>query len=65
MDTQSTAKEIVVLIKYSFKLENILGYIKEQLEFDCEHEMKKIGDIAHNGPFVQAVYKGFLMTKVQ
>ena len=34
------AEEIVVLIKYSPKRENILGCIKEQVEFESEPEEK-------------------------
>ena len=34
------AEKIVVLIKYSPKWENILGCIKEQVEFESEPEEK-------------------------
>ena len=39
------AEEIVVLIKYSPKRENILGCIKEQMELEGEPE-EKANDIA-------------------
>ena len=38
--TMGVAEEIVVLIKYSPKWENILGCIKEQVEFESEPEEK-------------------------
>ena len=38
------AEEIVVLIKYSPKRENILGCVKEQVEFESEPE-EKVNDI--------------------
>ena len=43
--TMGVAEEIVVLIKYSPKRENILGCIKEQVEFESKPE-KKANDIA-------------------
>ena len=39
-NTMRVAEEIVVLIKYSPKRENILGCIKEQVEFKSEPEEK-------------------------
>ena len=39
-NTMGVAEEIVVLIKYSPKRENILGCIKEQVEFESEPEEK-------------------------
>ena len=39
-NTMGVAEEIVVLIKYSPKRENILGSIKEQVEFESEPEEK-------------------------
>ena len=35
-----TAREIIVLIKYSLKRENLLGKIKEQIECNEEVEIK-------------------------
>ena len=42
-DTMGTAGEIVILIKYSPKRENILGAIKEQIECDSEEVFKVNG----------------------
>ena len=39
-DTMGTAREIIVLIKYSPKRENLLGKIKEQIECNEEVEIK-------------------------
>ena len=39
-NTMGAAEEIVVFIKYSSKRENILGCIKEQMEFKSEPEEK-------------------------
>ena len=57
----SAAEEITVLIKYSPKLEKILGCIKEQAEFYGEHETEMRGDVVKLPwrPFLLAVYKGF------
>ena len=43
-NTMGVAEEIVVLIKYSPKRENILGCVKEQVEFESEPE-EKVNDI--------------------
>ena len=42
--TMGVAEEIVVLIKYSPKRENVLGCVKEQVEFKSEPE-EKVNDI--------------------
>ena len=39
-DTMRTAREIIVLINYSPKRENLLGKIKEQIECNKEVEIK-------------------------
>lgn len=42
-DTMGTAGEIVILIKYSPKRENILGMLKDQIECDSEDVVKANG----------------------
>ena len=44
--TMSAAEEILMLMKYSPKRENILGCIKEQENFDNEYETDIRSDIA-------------------
>ena len=68
-ETISAAEEMAVLMKYSPKLKKILGCIKEQGEFDGEHETEMRGDVAKLSqlrwrPFVLAVYKGFLIITI-
>ena len=45
-ETMRKREEIVVLLKYYSKLENILACTRELIEFDSEYEKRKTSDIA-------------------